>query len=129
MQINPVAVYGLLNTLNIPEGGWVVFSAAGSGLARMGVQLAKHYGLNTIGIVRRDEQREEVVQNGASVAISSSSEDVVARIKEVTGGKVSNGVYTASHVPHCIAVQRGRSAPRHELRIHKCCIVCLCVHP
>jgi mitochondrial enoyl-[acyl-carrier protein] reductase / trans-2-enoyl-CoA reductase len=113
LQINPVAVYGLLNTLNIPKDGWVVFSAAGSGLARMGVHLAKHYGLNTIGIVRRDEQREDVVQNGADVAISSSSEDVVARIKEVTGGKVSSGVYAASHVPHCIAVQCGRSAPRH----------------
>jgi hypothetical protein len=58
-QVNPLTAYCMLEVLNIPKGGYVVFSAAGSALSRMGIHLAKHSGLKTIGIVRRDEQREE----------------------------------------------------------------------
>jgi NADPH:quinone reductase-like Zn-dependent oxidoreductase len=80
----------MLQSLDLPKGAYVVFSAAGSALSRMGIHLAKHFGLKTIGIVRRDEQREEVLQHGADAAVSSASEDVVARIKEITGGEVSH---------------------------------------
>jgi NADPH:quinone reductase-like Zn-dependent oxidoreductase len=78
----------MLETLNIPKGGYVIFTAAGSALSRMGIHLAKHIGLKTIAIVRRDEQREELLEHGATAVISSASEDIVARIKEITGGEV-----------------------------------------
>jgi NADPH:quinone reductase-like Zn-dependent oxidoreductase len=90
----------MLETLNVPTGGWVVFSAAGSALSRMGISLAKHWGLKTVGIVRRDEQREEVEQHGADAAVSSASEDVVARIKEITGGQVSYSLTAAVAIRH-----------------------------
>jgi NADPH:quinone reductase-like Zn-dependent oxidoreductase len=87
-QVNPLTAYCLLEVLNIPKGGYIVFSAAGSALSRMGIHLAKHSGLKTIGIVRRDEQREELQEHGCHAVISSASEDVVSRIKEITGGEV-----------------------------------------
>jgi NADPH:quinone reductase-like Zn-dependent oxidoreductase len=87
-QVNPLTAYCLLEVLNIPTGGYVVFSAAGSALSRMGIHLAKHAGLKTIGIVRRDEQREELLEHGCHAVVSSASEDVIARIKEITGGEV-----------------------------------------
>jgi NADPH:quinone reductase-like Zn-dependent oxidoreductase len=104
LQVNPVTVYGMLQNLNLPKGGYVVFSAAGSALSHMGIHLAKHYGLKTIGIVRRDEQREEVLQHGADAAVSSASEDVVARIKEITGGKVCHVAHLPLACTTCIHV-------------------------
>jgi hypothetical protein len=41
MQINPVAVYGILDTLQIPPGKYLLQSAAGSAFGRMLISLAK----------------------------------------------------------------------------------------
>jgi NADPH:quinone reductase-like Zn-dependent oxidoreductase len=89
--VNPMAVYGMLTGLNLKEGDYVIFAAAGSALCRMGISLAKHLGLKSIGTVRRDEQREEVLAHGADYCISTASEDVVKRVKEITGGQGASG--------------------------------------
>jgi hypothetical protein len=44
MQINPVAVYGILDTLQIPPGKYLLQSAAGSAFGRMLISLAKVIG-------------------------------------------------------------------------------------
>ena len=41
VQINPVAVYGILDTLQIPPGKYLLQSAAGSAFGRMLISLAK----------------------------------------------------------------------------------------
>ena len=41
VQINPVAVYGILDTLQIPSGKYLLQSAAGSAFGRMLISLAK----------------------------------------------------------------------------------------
>ena len=41
LQINPVAVYGILDTLQIPPGKYLLQSAAGSAFGRMLISLAK----------------------------------------------------------------------------------------
>lgn len=43
-------------------------------------------GINTIGTVRREEQKAEVLAAGATVAVCTETEDLVARVKEATGG-------------------------------------------
>lgn len=63
-QINPMTVYGMLHEHNIPKGEYLLQTAATSVLARQMVDLAKHYGVNTINIVRRKEAVDELKQNG-----------------------------------------------------------------
>ena len=64
MQINPMTVYGMLHESNIPKGEYLLQTAATSVLARQMVDLAKHYGVKTINIVRRKEAVDELKQNG-----------------------------------------------------------------
>lgn len=45
----------------------------------------------TISLVRRDEQIEELKALGADVVINYTSDDVAKRVKEVTGGKMAHG--------------------------------------
>jgi len=56
-------------------------------LGRQLIQFAKHLGLRTINVVRRPEQAAELKALGADEVICSTTEDVVARAREITGGK------------------------------------------
>lgn len=84
--INPVTVVGLLEAAAVPKGGHLIVTAAGSTLSKMLLSYAKAEGIKTIGIVRREEQKAEVLAAGAAYAVCSTTEDVPARVKEITGG-------------------------------------------
>ncbi|CAM6129454.1 unnamed protein product [Calypogeia fissa] len=90
--ITPWLVYGILKEIDIPKGGYLVSNAAGSVVGRQLVQLAKHWDIKTINVVRRDEQIKDLKDLGADEVINSSTEDVFARVKEITGGKLAHGV-------------------------------------
>lgn len=64
VQINPVAVYGILDTVQIPPGKYLLQSAAGSAFGRMLIALAKVRGVHTINVVRRSEQIPELLALG-----------------------------------------------------------------
>nr|PNR32063.1 hypothetical protein PHYPA_026188 [Physcomitrium patens] len=85
--INPWTVYGMLTDLQVPKGEYVLQTAAGSVLGRQVIQLAKHWGIKTINVVRRAEQKEELLGLGADEVICSTEEDIVARVKAITGRK------------------------------------------
>lgn len=93
--INPWTVYGMLSDLQVPKGEYVLQTAAGSVLGRQVIQLAKHWGIKTINVVRRGEQKQELLALGADEVICSSEEDVVARVKEITGRKLAWGALDA----------------------------------
>lgn len=93
--INPWTVYGMLSDLQVPKGEYVLQTAAGSVLGRQVIQLAKHWGLKTINVVRRAEQKQELLALGADVVICSAEEDIVAKVKEVTGKKLAWGALDA----------------------------------
>jgi trans-2-enoyl-CoA reductase len=93
--INPWTSYSLLKDLQVPKGEYVVQSAAGSTLGKQVILLAKHYGIKTINVVRRAEQRAELKALGADEVICSSDEDVMARVKAITGGKGAWGALDA----------------------------------
>ncbi|GBF96447.1 hypothetical protein Rsub_09246 [Raphidocelis subcapitata] len=84
--INPVTVVGLLEASAVPKGGYLIVTAAGSTLSKMLLSTAKAEGIKTIGVVRRQEQAEEVLAAGATAVVCSSTEDVAARVKELTDG-------------------------------------------
>jgi len=85
--ITTLTVIGLVETAAVPKGEWLLQTAAASGLGRQLIQYAKSQGIRTINVVRRASQFEELKALGADEVVDSSSEDVVARVKEITGGK------------------------------------------
>lgn len=85
--VNPMTCRGLLDSSEPPKGEWLIQTAAGSTLGRMITSLAKHYGIKIIDVVRRSEQKEELTKLGAAEVIATDKEDLVERVKEITGGK------------------------------------------
>ncbi|KAG0563989.1 hypothetical protein KC19_8G074000 [Ceratodon purpureus] len=93
--INPWTTYAMLKDLEVPKGEYMIQSAANSTLGKQVITLAKHWGIKTINIVRRKEAVAELKALGADEVIVSTEEDVVARVKEITGGKGAYGALDA----------------------------------
>ncbi|CAK9882962.1 unnamed protein product [Sphagnum jensenii] len=93
--VNPWTVYGILTDLKVPKGEYVLQTAAGSVLGRQVIQLAKHWGIKTINVVRRAEQKEELKALGADEVISTDNDDIATRVKEITWGKLAYGALDA----------------------------------
>lgn len=74
--------------LKVPPGAWLLQTAAASAVGRMVVRLGKHYGFNTINVVRRPEQAEELRREGAAHVIVSGREPIADRVRALTPGGV-----------------------------------------
>jgi NADPH:quinone reductase-like Zn-dependent oxidoreductase len=61
-----VAAYGFLEVLQVPEGAWLLQTAAGSTLGPMLIAMAKLRGVRTINVVRRKAQSKDLLDNGAA---------------------------------------------------------------
>ena len=90
------AQYLLKRTL--PQGGlqagdFVLFHAAAGGVGLIACQWARALGLQLVGTAGSDAKCALALKNGAAFAINYSSEDFVARVKEITGGKGVKVVY------------------------------------
>lgn len=90
--VNPTTVVGLVDAADVPKGGYLLQAAAGSALGRQLIQYAKHVGIKTINLVRRQEQVQQLKDLGADHVINQKEEDVVQRVMEITGGE---GAYAA----------------------------------
>lgn len=55
---------GIFDTLDVPAGGFLLQSASGSVLGRLIIQMAQHYSIKTINVVRRNEQKAELIGIG-----------------------------------------------------------------
>ncbi|MCO5562518.1 hypothetical protein L7F22_016145 [Adiantum nelumboides] len=87
--LNPWTAYGLLDDQAVPMGEYLLQTAASSSVGRQVIQIAKHYGIKTINIVRKDAWEEELKALGADEVINSETEDVVERVKDITAGKLA----------------------------------------
>ncbi len=90
------AQYLLKRTL--PQGGlqagdFVLFHAAAGGVGLIACQWAKALGLQLIGTAGSDAKCRLALEHGAAHAINYSTEDFVARVKQITGGKGVKVVY------------------------------------
>ena len=95
LLVNPVSVIGMLDQLAAPAGEFVLQSAAGSTLGRLLIAVAHKRGVKTINIVRRAEQAAELKAIGADEVLCSETDDIAARVKEITGGKGAWGAVDA----------------------------------
>ena len=59
-----LAAFGLVDDMAVPEGGWLLQTAAGSVLGRILIAIAKKQGIKTINVIRRSEQKQELLDLG-----------------------------------------------------------------
>ncbi len=88
--------YLLRSTLpqaGLQPGDHVLFHAAAGGVGLIACQWAKALGLQLIGTAGSDDKCKLALEHGAAHAINYRSENFVARVKEITGGKGVKVVY------------------------------------
>ena len=89
------AQYLLRRTHRVQAGQTILFHAAAGGVGTIASQWAKHLGVTVIGTVGSEAKAELAQQNGCAHVIRYDREDVVARVREITGGKGVPVVYDA----------------------------------
>jgi len=87
------AEYLLRRTFKVQGGMNVLMHAAAGGVGLILCQWANHLGANVIGTVGSKDKAELARANGCHHTILYREEDFVARVKEITGGKLCEVVY------------------------------------
>jgi len=87
------AQYLLRRTFRVQSGQTILFHAAAGGVGLIACQWAKHLGVTVIGSVGSDAKAELARAHGCAHVIRYDRDDVVARVREITGGKGVPVVY------------------------------------
>lgn len=87
------AEYLLRRTFPVKPGQTILIHAAAGGVGLIMCQWAKHLGATVIGTVGSDEKAEIARAHGCDFPIVYTREDFVARVKEITEGKMLPVVY------------------------------------
>jgi NADPH:quinone reductase len=87
------AHYLLRRTYRVRKGDAVVVHAAAGGVGLLLVQWARHLGARVIAVVGSDAKAAIAREHGAHELIVTPREDLVARVREITGGKGAPVVY------------------------------------
>ena len=87
--------YLFRRTTPIAKGDTVLFHAAAGGVGLIACQWAKSEGITLIGTAGTDEKCQLALDHGATHCINYRTEDWVARVKELTGGKGADVVMDA----------------------------------
>ena len=82
------AQYLLNRTFKVTKGSTVLMHAAAGGVGQILCQWANHLGATVIGTVGSKEKAEIAKAHGCHHTILYRDEDFVARVKEITGGKL-----------------------------------------
>ena len=95
MMLKGLTVQYLLRRtrVELAPGELILWHAAAGGVGLIACQWAKALGLRLIGTAGSDEKCRLAEQHGAAYTINYRREDVVARVREITGGKGVNVVY------------------------------------
>src|SRR2546430_3490058 len=87
------AQYLVRRTFRVEKGHTVLMHAAAGGVGLILCQWGKHLGATVIGTVGSKDKGELAKKNGADHIILYKDEDFVAKVKEITGGKLCDVVY------------------------------------
>jgi NADPH2:quinone reductase len=87
------AQYLLRQTIRVERGDTILFHAAAGGVGLIACQWAKHLGATVIGTVGNEDKAKLALANGCDHVIIHGRDDLVARVKELTGGKGVRVVY------------------------------------
>ncbi|MFP4004041.1 MAG: quinone oxidoreductase family protein [Alphaproteobacteria bacterium] len=87
------AQYLLRRTYTVKAGDPILFHAAAGGVGLIACQWANHLGATVIGTVGSEEKAELARANGCHHTILYRTEDVPARVRDITGGEMLPVVY------------------------------------
>jgi NADPH:quinone reductase-like Zn-dependent oxidoreductase len=76
----------LVTRARLQEGEWVLIWGIGGGVATAAMSIAKALGARVIATSSSDRKLERARELGADVTVNHTSDDVVAHVKEATGG-------------------------------------------
>src|SRR5215813_1012442 len=95
MMLKGLTVQYLLrrSRVTLSPGDFILWHAAAGGVGLIACQWARALGLRLIGTAGSDDKCRLAEQHGAAHAINYRREDVVARVRELTGGKGVPVVY------------------------------------
>lgn len=85
--------YLLRQTYRVQAGETILFHAAAGGVGLIACQWARALGVQLIGTVGSQEKGELALAHGAAHVIDYGREDIVARVREITGGQGVPVVY------------------------------------
>ncbi len=84
----PLVLHG-----KVGEGDFVLITAASSSVGLAAIQVAKAQGAISIATTRHSNKRDALLAAGADYVIATEEEDLAARVKEITGGKLARIVF------------------------------------
>ncbi len=82
--INPLTAYGMLMEADLKAGEWLLLTAANSAFSKFVIQLASERGINVIGTVRSDDQKQALLDLGAKAVINEKTENIFKAVKKIT---------------------------------------------
>lgn len=93
--INPLTAYGMLMEAQLQAGDWLLLTAANSAFSKFVIQLAASRGIQVIGTVRSDEQKEGLLALGAKGVINEKTENLFKSVKTITEGQMVKVAFDA----------------------------------
>ena len=89
-----LTAYGALITIaHLAKGDFVVIPAASSSVGIAATEIAKTEGAISIATTRKSTKKAELLSLGADHVIATEEEDLLARVKEITGGKGARVIF------------------------------------
>ncbi|WP_428950449.1 NADPH:quinone oxidoreductase family protein [Streptomyces sp. cg35] len=85
--------FGLHQRARLQAGETLLVHAAAGGVGSAAVQLGKAAGARVIGVVGGPEKAKVAQELGCDVVVDRRSEDVIAAVKEATGGRGADVIY------------------------------------
>ncbi|MCQ8190265.1 zinc-dependent alcohol dehydrogenase family protein [Streptomyces rugosispiralis] len=84
---------GLVDIAGVRPGDTVLISAASSSVGLAAIQVAHKAGARAIALTRTGAKRQQLLDAGADAVIATSEEDIVARVRELTGGQGARVIF------------------------------------
>ena len=89
-----LTAYGALVAIaHVVKGDFVVITAASSSVGIAATEIARVEGAISIATTRKSNKQAELLSLGADHVIATEEEDIVARVKEITGGKGARVIF------------------------------------
>lgn len=85
--------FAFVDLARLKPGQSVLITAATGGAGLGAIQIAKHLRATTIATTRAQDKKAALARAGADHVIVSGQEDLVARVKEITGGKGADVIF------------------------------------